>query len=103
MIGSDWTARRPSPLPAAGFPTGAAGESVAQGQSELEIIPLSEIPLVRGVQILGPLPGDLQNYLRFQASVGMSAKDPAAARKAIQFLTSPAAAPIFKAMGMESK
>ena len=83
--------------------TEKAGESVAQGQSELEIIPLSEIPLVGGVQILGPLPGDLQNYLRFQASVGMNAKDPAAARKAIQFLTSPAAAPTFKAMGMESK
>jgi molybdate transport system substrate-binding protein len=83
--------------------TEKAGESVAQGQSEIEIIPLSEIPLVDGVQILGPLPGDLQNILRFQASVSMNAKDAGAARKAIQFLTSPAAAPIFKAKGMETK
>jgi molybdate transport system substrate-binding protein len=83
--------------------TEKAGESVAQGQSEIEIIPLSEIPLVGGVEILGPLPGDLQNYLRFQASVGSNANDPGAARKAIQFLTSLAAAPAFKAKGMEAK
>ena len=82
--------------------TEKSGESVAQGRSEIEIVPLSEVPLVAGVQILGPLPGDLQNYLHFQASVSASAKDPAAAKKAIQFLTSPAAAPTFKAKGMEA-
>ena len=54
--------------------TEKSGESVAQGRSEIEIVPLSEVPLVAGVQILGPLPGDLQNYLRFQASVSASAK-----------------------------
>jgi molybdate transport system substrate-binding protein len=83
--------------------TEKAGESVAQGRSEVEIIPLSEIPLVQGVEILGPLPGDLQNILRFQASVGANAKDAAAARKVIQFLTSPAAAPTYKTKGLETK
>ena len=82
--------------------TEKSGESVAQGRSEIEIVPLSEVPLVAGVEILGPLPGDLQNYLHFQASVGTKAKDPAAAKKAIQYLTSPAAAPIFKTKGMEA-
>jgi len=82
--------------------TERAGESVATGQSELEIVPLSEVGLVKGVQIAGALPGDLQNYLRFQASVGANAKDAATAKKAIQFLTSPAAAPTFKAKGMET-
>jgi len=83
--------------------TEKAGESVAQGQSEIEIIPLSEIPLVDGVQILGPLPGNLQNYLRFQASVSANAKDPASAKKAIQFLSSPAASPTFKSKGMDPR
>ncbi len=83
--------------------TEKAGESVAQGHSEVEIIPLSEIPLVAGVQTLGPLPGDLQNFLGFQASVGATAKDAAAAKKVILFLTSPAAAPTYKAKGMEAK
>jgi molybdate transport system substrate-binding protein len=83
--------------------TEKAGESVAQGHSEVEIIPLSEIPLVAGVQTLGPLPGDLQNFLHFQASVGANAKDAATAKKVIQFLTSAAAAPTYKAKGMEAK
>jgi molybdate transport system substrate-binding protein len=82
--------------------TEKSGESVAEGRSEIEIVPLSEVPLVAGVQILGPLPGDLQNYLHFQASVGANAKDAAAAKKAIQYLTSSAAAPVFKAKGMEA-
>src|SRR3989442_315137 len=77
--------------------------SSAALKRKIEIVPLSELPLVKGVQAAGPLPGDLQNYLRFQASVAASAKDPAAAKKAIQFLTSPAAAPVFKAKGMETK
>ncbi|MEO8052862.1 MAG: substrate-binding domain-containing protein [Acidobacteriota bacterium] len=83
--------------------TEVAGENVAQGRTEIEIVPLSEIPLVNGVQILGPLPGDLQHYLRFQAALSANAKDAGAATKAIQFLTSPAAAPVFKAKGMEPK
>jgi molybdate transport system substrate-binding protein len=83
--------------------TEQSGESVAQGQAEVEIVPLSEIPLVHGVQTLGPLPGALQEYLRFQASVSANAKDAAAAKKAIQFLTGPAAAPVLKAHGMEAK
>jgi molybdate transport system substrate-binding protein len=83
--------------------TEKAGEHVAFRVSEIEIVPLSEIRLVPGVEILGPLPGDLQHYLLFQASVGANAKDAAGARKVIQFLTSPAAAPVLKANGMEPK
>ena len=83
--------------------TEKAGENVAFRVAEVEIVPLSEIPLVPGVETLGPLPGDLQNYLGFQASVGANAKDAAGAKKAIQFLTSPAAAPVFRANGMEQK
>jgi molybdate transport system substrate-binding protein len=82
--------------------TEKSGESVAQGRSEIEIVPLSEVPLVAGVETLGPLPANLQVYLRFQAAVGAATKDPGAAKKVIQFLTSPAAAPIFKAKGMEA-
>jgi molybdate transport system substrate-binding protein len=83
--------------------TEQAGASVAEGRSELDILPLSEIPLVKGVRVAGPLPGDLQNYLIFQASVGAHATEPGPAKKAIQFLTSPAAAAMFKAKGMETK
>ena len=81
--------------------TELAGEAVASGKAALSIMPLSEIPLVKGVVVAAPLPGDLQNYLRFEASVAVKAKDTAVAKKAVAFLTSPAAKQVFKAKGMQ--
>ena len=78
-----------------------AGEAVASGKSSLSIMPLSEIPLVKGVVVAAPLPGDLQNYLKFEVSVAAKAKDAATAKKAVAFLTSPAVKKVFKAKGME--
>ncbi len=78
-----------------------AGEAVASGKASLSIMPLSEIPLVKGVVLAAPLPGDLQSYLRFEVSVAAKAQDTAAAKKAVAFLTSPAAKKVFKAKGME--
>ena len=83
--------------------TELAGEAVMAGKADLDILPLSEIPLVKGVIVAGPLPGDLQNYLRFDGSVAAKAKDPDAAKKAIAFLTSAAAKTVFKSKGMETK
>ena len=76
---------------------------MAKGQAELEIVLFSEIPLVKGVQVVGPLPKDMQGYLGFQVSVGANTKNGDGARKAIQYLIAPAAAPILKATGMEAK
>ncbi|MSV34897.1 MAG: ABC transporter substrate-binding protein [Bryobacterales bacterium] len=81
--------------------TEKVGEAVMAGKADLDILPLSEIPLVKGMVVAGPLPGDLQNYLRFSGSVAVKAKDPAAAKKAIEFLTSAAAKPVFKSKGMQ--
>jgi molybdate transport system substrate-binding protein len=78
-----------------------AGEAVASGKIDLSIMPLSEIPLVKGVVVAAPLPVDLQNYLRFEVSVAAKARDAAVAKKAAAYLTSPAAKPVFKAKGME--
>ena len=83
--------------------TETSGEHVSEGKAEIEIVPLSEVPLVHGVEILGPLPGDLQNTLHFQASLGASAKAAAGAKKVIQYLTSPAAEPVLRSKGMEPK
>lgn len=78
-----------------------AGEAVASGKASMSIMPLSEIPLVKGVVVAAPLPGDLQNYLRFEVSVAAKTKDAATAKKAVAYLTSPAAKKVFKAKGME--
>jgi molybdate transport system substrate-binding protein len=47
------------------------------------------------------LPPELQSYVKFSIGVSAASKEPQAARALVQFLTSPAVAPAFKAKGLE--
>ena len=76
-------------------------ELVARGEVELAIQQISEIVPVQGVELLGPLPGDLQLTTVYAAAVGTAAKDQGAAKELVMFLTSPAAAAVIKRTGME--
>jgi molybdate transport system substrate-binding protein len=76
-------------------------ELVAKGEIELAIQQISEIFPVQGVELVGPLPGDLQLTTVFATGIGTSAKEPVAAKEFTKFLTSPAAASVIKAKGME--
>jgi molybdate transport system substrate-binding protein len=82
--------------------SGAAMASVAEGRVAVVMTLISELMPVKGIDIVGPLPGDLQNYVRFGAGVGGSAAQPAAARALIAFLGTPEAAPVYKSKGMEA-
>jgi molybdate transport system substrate-binding protein len=77
------------------------GKLVAGGQVELGVILVNELMAAPGVEVLGPLPAELQNYTAFHAGVGAGSKNPAAARALIQFLTTPSAGAVFKAKGQE--
>lgn len=77
--------------------TEKAGEGVAKGETELEMVPISEISLVPGVQILGPLPDELQSYVRFQISLSANTHEGTTAKKTIACLTSPVGLSVFKA------
>lgn len=48
-----------------------------------------------GVEVLGPLPSELQNDTAFNAGVGVGSKDSTAAKALIKFLTTPAAGAVF--------
>jgi molybdate transport system substrate-binding protein len=50
---------------------------------------------------LGPIPGDLQNYVVFGAGVSSVARDLKAARSLVDYLRSPAVQATLKAKGME--
>jgi molybdate transport system substrate-binding protein len=56
----------------------------------------------KGVQYVGLLPGDLQNWFVNTAGIGSAAKEPDAAKALIKHLTTPEAAAIIKAKGMEA-
>jgi molybdate transport system substrate-binding protein len=82
-------------------PPGESAQPVAAGEAELGVAQISEIVPVRGAELLGPFPGELQVYTAFTAGTAANAKDAAAANALIKFLTTPAAAQIFKKRGLE--
>jgi molybdate transport system substrate-binding protein len=75
--------------------------AVGAGEVEVGLGPMSEIPLVPGVQVAGPYPASLQTYLIFSGSVSVASQDATAARTLLKFLISPAAAPAYRASLME--
>jgi molybdate transport system substrate-binding protein len=81
--------------------SGPATESVAEGKAALVVTLFSEIVPVHGVEILGPLPGDLQSDIRFSAAISATTKNAEAAKALISFLAGPKAAPMLKAKGLE--
>ena len=83
-------------------PSGAVvGKLVAGGEVQFGVILVNELMAAPGVEVLGPLPDELQNYTVFHAGVGVGSKDSAAAKALIKFLTTPAAGAVFKAKGQE--
>jgi molybdate transport system substrate-binding protein len=82
-------------------PGAQAADLVAKGEAEIGVGQTSEIVPVAGAQLVGPLPGDLGSVTLFTAGIGASTKAPEAAKALIQFLTGPAAAPVFKSKGLQ--
>lgn len=78
-----------------------AGGVVARGEAELAFQQVSELLPVAGIELVGPLPPDIQKITLFSAGVHAKAPQPDAARALIKFLSSPAAAPVIRKKGME--
>ena len=76
-------------------------EVVARGDADMVVVVASRIYDVAGVDAVGPIPPELQTRIGFAAGLGASAKEPAAAKALIRFLTAPTAAPTLKAKGVE--
>jgi molybdate transport system substrate-binding protein len=78
-----------------------AGASVARGEAEIGFQQVSELLPVPGIDLVGPLPPDVQQITTFSAGLHVGAKEPDAARALVKFLTAPAAAPVIRKKGME--
>ena len=74
---------------------------VAAGEVELAIGNTPSLLSAKGVQVVGLLPAELQNYFINTAGVGSAAKQPDAAKDLIKHLMTPEAAAVIKAKGME--
>jgi molybdate transport system substrate-binding protein len=82
--------------------SGAAMASVAAGQVEVVMTLTSELLPIKGIDIVGPLPADLQSYVGFGAAVSAKASNPAAAAALIAVFREPTAASVYNAKGMEA-
>jgi molybdate transport system substrate-binding protein len=83
--------------------SGAADATVAEGKADIVLTLGSEILGVHGVELVGPLPAAVQGYINFAAAADAKGQNAEAAKAVIQFLKSPAAAPIYQAKGMEAR
>ncbi|SRR5579871_1600616 len=83
-------------------PAGAdVGAMLASGKIELGALLVNELLAAPGVEVVGPLPPELQSYTVFTAAAAAAARDRAAAKALIRFLSSPDARAVFKAKGQE--
>jgi molybdate transport system substrate-binding protein len=74
---------------------------VAGGEAELLITLVSEILPAPGVELVGPLPMQFQNYVSFAAATGAKAANPEAGKALIACISGPSVEPTLKAKGME--
>ena len=79
----------------------APAADVASGRVEMVVLPVSEILPVRGVDLVGTIPADLQFVQVFAAAVVKGTKNPDAAKRLIDFLASEKATPTVEKMGMQ--
>jgi len=81
-----------------GRPVAAA---VAAGEVEIGIHQIAELMQVGGIDIVGPLPADLQTTIIYATGLATAAKQPEAARALVKFLSTEAAVPAIKKNGMD--
>lgn len=79
----------------------AVGSLVASGEVELGFQQLSELMALPGIDVLGPLPGEMQIITTFAAGIATSSQQLDAVRPLLAFLASPAAADVKRNNGME--
>ena len=72
--------------------TDIVSELVAKGEVDIGMTVITQILTTPGVELVGPLPREIQSYVTFVAGVGTQAKAAGAAAELIEFLRGPRAA-----------
>jgi molybdate transport system substrate-binding protein len=82
-------------------PEGFSGDAVIRGEAELAIQQVSELMYVPGIEVVGPLPREIESRAVF--SIGIMAASPrrAEAAKLMALLTSAEASAVIRRYGLE--
>jgi len=77
------------------------GEVVARGEAEMAVQQISELMPVKGIDIVGPLPDEVQKISVFTAGIFRAARNPGGAKRLIAYLAEPQLAPVLIRKGLE--
>jgi molybdate transport system substrate-binding protein len=82
-------------------PTAVANvvKAVTNGEADLVVHNIPGILADRGVELLGPVPAEIQSYIELTAGLNAAANEPEAGKAFITFLKSDAAVAVIKAKG----
>jgi molybdate transport system substrate-binding protein len=80
---------------------GLSAKFLVSGQAEIAIQQISELMLVKGITVVGPLPAVIQNYTVYTGGIGAHSEKKDAASAFLKLLTSPAAAQLLQEKGLE--
>jgi len=86
---------------AAGGPNGRVSVKVSSGDAEIGLQQVSELISNPDVDVIGMLPGDLQQTTIYSTAVTTSAKEVEGAKAMTKALTAPTAVAIFKRKGLD--
>ena len=77
------------------------GTVVARGDAEIGFQQVSELLPIAGIDYVGPIPAEVQEYAVVSAGIAAAAREPDAGRDLVQFLCSPSSAPTIEKTGLE--
>jgi molybdate transport system substrate-binding protein len=81
---------------------GLAATPVAKGEAAMALQQMSELRIVPGVDVVGPLPAAIQSYTTYAAAVPLAARDPDGGKALSEWLRTPAAVAALNAHGLEA-
>lgn len=83
-------------------PSGFTAERLVTGEADLAVQQISELKLVPGVEIVGPIPRELQSPMVFSAGRLAASARPDQSDGLLKFLASPAVGPALRESGLET-
>jgi molybdate transport system substrate-binding protein len=82
-------------------PQGFTAERLVSGEADLAVQQISELKQVAGIEVVGPIPHDLQTPALFSAGRMATARNAAAVDRLLHYLASPEVAPVLRQSGLE--
>ncbi len=83
------------------IPSGLTAERLLTGEADLAVQQLSELKLVAGVEVVGPIPRELQTPAVFSAGRLAASKRPVPSDALLKYLASVEVAPVLRDSGLE--